>query len=114
MLVVLIIIRPDCQGYVCPGMLVVLTTEPGVRVIQEAWYRHTLISPPGYHILRLGISAGCSVTPFHQVSSTIVGGREILNPLENGNYYYYYYYYYSLKNCLRISICMYKGKFWNS
>ena len=55
------------QGYVCPGMLVVLTTEPGVRVIQEAWYRHSLISPPGYDILRLGISAGCSVTPFHQV-----------------------------------------------
>ena len=62
-MVVLILIRPDCQGYVCPGMLVVLTTEPGVRVIQEAWYRHTLIEPPGYDILRLGISAGCSVSP---------------------------------------------------
>ena len=56
-LVVLIFNLLARQGYVCPGMLVVLTTEPGVRVIQEAWYRHTLVSPPGYTILRLGISS---------------------------------------------------------
>ena len=34
---------------------------------QESWYRHNLVSPPGYKIYRLGISGGCSVTPFHQV-----------------------------------------------
>ena len=56
------------QGYVCPGMLVLLTTESGVLVMKEAWYRHSLTSPPGYNILRLGISSGCSVTPFQQVS----------------------------------------------
>ena len=70
-LVVLIFNLLARQGYVCPGMLVVLTTEPGVRVIQEAWYRHTLVSPPGYTILRLGISGGCSVTPFHQVRNIL-------------------------------------------
>ena len=52
-------------------MLVVLTTEAGVAVLQEAWYRHSLITPPGYNILRLGISGGCSVTPFHQVRSNL-------------------------------------------
>ena len=67
MLVVLIFNTPR-QGYVCPGMLVMLTNEKGVSVVQEAWYRHGLLSPPGYTILRLGISAGCSVTPFQQVS----------------------------------------------
>ena len=49
-------------------MLVLLTTESGVLVMKEAWYRHSLTSPPGYNILRLGISSGCSVTPFQQVS----------------------------------------------
>ena len=49
-------------------MLVMLTNEKGVSVVQEAWYRHGLLSPPGYTILRLGISAGCSVTPFQQAS----------------------------------------------
>ena len=53
-------------------MLVMLTNEKGVSVVQEAWYRHGLLSPPGYTILRLGISAGCSVTPFQQVSQSFV------------------------------------------
>ena len=36
---------------------------------QESWHRHGLLSPPGYKIHRLGISGGCSVTPFHQVDT---------------------------------------------
>lgn len=54
------------QGYVCPGMLVLLTNEVGVQVLQESWFKRTLVSPEGFKIYRLGLSGGCSVTPFPQ------------------------------------------------
>jgi hypothetical protein len=55
------------QGYVCPGILVTLSDAADVRVVQEAWSAHALATPPGYRIYRLGLSGGCSVTPFPQV-----------------------------------------------
>ena len=32
------------------------------------FFRHALAAPPGFRIFRLGLSTGCSVTPFAQVS----------------------------------------------
>jgi len=54
------------QGYVCPGMLILLTNEAGVQILQESWFKRTLVSPEGFKIYRLGLSGGCSVTPFPQ------------------------------------------------
>lgn len=54
------------QGYVCPGMLILLSNEAGLQVLQESWFKRTLVSPEGFKIYRLGLSGGCSVTPFPQ------------------------------------------------
>ena len=55
------------QGYVCPGILVTATDDEGVSVLRDHWTRHALAAPPGFRIFRLGLSTGCSVTPFAQV-----------------------------------------------
>ena len=60
------------QGYVCPGMLILLSNEAGLQVLQESWFKRTLVSPEGFKIYRLGLSGGCSVTPFPQVSNSFV------------------------------------------
>ena len=65
-----LLISLPLQGYVCPGILVTLSEGADVRVVQEAWSTHALATPPGYRIYRLGLSGGCSVTPFPQVSET--------------------------------------------
>ena len=57
------------QGYVCPGILVTATDDEGVSVLRDHWTRHALAAPPGFRIFRLGLSPGCSVTPFAQVCS---------------------------------------------
>lgn len=54
------------QGYVCPGILVTMTNEDNVKVLEDCWHKHTLRSPIGFKIYRLGLSGGCSVTPFNQ------------------------------------------------
>jgi len=54
------------QGYVCPGMLVLLTSEHGMQILKDSWFKRTLVSPEGFKIYRLGLSSGCSVTPFQQ------------------------------------------------
>ena len=56
------------QGYVCPGILVTMTNEDNVKVLEDCWHKHTLRSPIGFKIYRLGLSGGCSVTPFNQVT----------------------------------------------
>ena len=66
-LIKIVIILSFFQGYVCPGILVTLTDGDNVKVLEECWHRHTLISPSGFKIYRLGLSGGCSVTPFNQV-----------------------------------------------
>ena len=57
------------QGYVCPGILVTATDDEGVSILRDHWTRHALAAPPGFRIFRLGLSTGCSVTPFTQVCS---------------------------------------------
>ena len=57
------------QGYVCPGILVTATDDEGVSILRDHWTRHALAAPPGFRIFRLGLSTGCSVTPFAQVCS---------------------------------------------
>merc|ERR550517_2303926 len=54
------------QGYVCPGILVTATDDEGVSILRDHWTRHALAAPPGFRIFRLGLSTGCSVTPFAQ------------------------------------------------
>jgi len=54
------------QGYVCPGILVTSTEDTHLAVLEQCWKHHTLISPPGYKIFRLGLSGGCVVTPLNQ------------------------------------------------
>merc|ERR1719509_121057 len=54
------------QGYVCPGILVTSTDDASVSVLREHWGRRALAAPPGYRLWRLGLSAGCSLTPFVQ------------------------------------------------
>jgi hypothetical protein len=67
------------QGYVCPGILVTLSEGADVRVVQEAWCAHALATPTGYRIYRLGLSGGCSVTPFPQVPTSAILAREKTN-----------------------------------
>ena len=50
------------QGYVCPGLLVVLTDSAGLAAVRAGWERGRLVSPPGYTITRLGLSPPCQVT----------------------------------------------------
>ncbi len=71
------------QGYVCPGILVTLSEGADVRVVQEAWCAHALATPTGYRIYRLGLSGGCSVTPFPQVPTAAILARELAN---NGHF----------------------------
>ena len=66
-LIALFFISYYLQGYVCPGILVTATDDEGVSVLRDHWTRHALAAPPGFRIFRLGLSTGCSVTPFAQV-----------------------------------------------
>ena len=50
------------QGYVCPGLLVLLTDSAGLAAVRAGWERGRLVSPPGYTITRLGLSPPCQVT----------------------------------------------------
>ena len=45
-----------------------LTDGDNVKVLEDSWHKHTLVSPTGYKIFRLGLSGGCSVTPLNQVN----------------------------------------------
>ena len=73
------------QGYVCPGILVTLAGEEEVSFLQSAWESCSILCPQDLSILRfvkvdinekkkmdtfrLGLSSGCSVTPFPQSPS---------------------------------------------
>ena len=69
------------QGYVCPGILVTATDDEGVSVLRDHWTRHALAAPPGFRIFRLGLSTGCSVTPFAQVCPLILSKHLPTRPL---------------------------------
>jgi len=75
------------QGYVCPGILVTLTDGDNVKVLEDSWHKHTLVSPTGYKIFRLGLSGGCSVTPLNQGPSPSLPDAicAILSSLKSSN-----------------------------
>lgn len=75
------------QGYVCPGILVTLTDGDNIKVLEECWHKHTLISPSGFKIYRLGLSGGCTVTPFNQGPSPSLPDAicAILSSLKSSN-----------------------------
>jgi len=75
------------QGYVCPGILVTLTDGDNVKVLEECWHKQTLISPGGFKIYRLGLSGGCTVTPFNQGPSPSLPDAicAILSSLKSSN-----------------------------
>ena len=79
------LIVPFCifypQGYVCPGILVTATDDEGVSVLRDHWTRHALAAPPGFRIFRLGLSTGCSVTPFAQVCPLTLSKHLPIRPL---------------------------------
>ena len=54
------------QGYVCPGILVLLSGQGALEAVTEAWKRRLLISPPEARITQLGVSNGCVVKPVAQ------------------------------------------------
>jgi hypothetical protein len=54
------------QGYVCPGILVVIASHSNLDTVVDAWKRRLLASPPGGAISQLGMSNGCMVKPVAQ------------------------------------------------
>ena len=54
------------QGYVCPGILVLLAGPGALEAVTEAWKRRLLLSPPTAAITQLGVSNGCVVKPVAQ------------------------------------------------
>ena len=59
----------DCryQGYVCPGILIVIASHSNLETVVGAWRRRLLSSPPGVGpITQVGISNGCMVKPVTQ------------------------------------------------
>ena len=55
------------QGYVCPGILIVIASHANLETVVEAWRRRLLSSPPGVGpITQVGISNGCMVKPVTQ------------------------------------------------
>ena len=53
-------------------MLVLLANDEAVKILQESWFKRTLVSPDGFKIYRFGFSGGCSVTPFPQVNNLLL------------------------------------------
>ena len=56
------------QGYVCPGYLVTRTDTENINILQDNWTAHSLVSPPQYKIITVGLSQPCTMAPFTQVN----------------------------------------------
>lgn len=56
------------QGYVCPGILVLLANNSSLELIADAWKRRLLLSPPTCRISQFGLSNGCVVKPVLQTN----------------------------------------------
>ncbi len=62
----LLLLPSRYQGYVCPGILIVIASHANLNTVVDAWKRRLLASPPGGAISQLGISNGCMVKPVAQ------------------------------------------------
>eukprot|EP00095_Tigriopus_kingsejongensis_P006000 maker-scaffold505_size153196-snap-gene-0.19 protein:Tk06000 transcript:maker-scaffold505_size153196-snap-gene-0.19-mRNA-1 annotation:"AGAP006598-PA" len=56
------------QGYVCPGILVLLANNTALELIADAWKRRLLLAPPTCRISQFGLSNGCVVKPVLQTN----------------------------------------------
>ena len=59
------------QGYICPGILVLLASANNLEVVADAWRRRVLTPPANCKISQVGLSNGCVVKPVlqsHQVA----------------------------------------------
>lgn len=54
------------QGYVCPGILVLIANQTHLDLVTEAWRKRLLFAPQNSKISQLGISNGCIVKPVAQ------------------------------------------------
>ena len=57
------------QGYVCPGILVLIANTSCLETVCEAWKRRLLTPPLNCRISQVGISNGCVVKPVMQTHS---------------------------------------------
>ena len=59
------------QGYVCPGILVMIANSSHLELMADLWKRQLLTAPRGARISQVGLSTGCVVKPVplsHSVS----------------------------------------------
>ena len=59
------------QGYVCPGILVMIANSSHLELMADLWKRQLLTAPRGTRISQVGLSTGCVVRPVplsHSVS----------------------------------------------
>ena len=57
------------QGYVCPGILILIAGSSQLEMVADAWQRKLLSSPPNCRICQVGLSNGCVVKPLIQNQS---------------------------------------------
>lgn len=59
------------QGYVCPGIMVMIANSSHLELMADLWKRQLLTAPRGTRISQVGLSTGCVVRPVpvsHSVS----------------------------------------------
>uniref|UniRef100_A0A0K2T0G6 Putative LOC100650169 [Bombus terrestris] n=1 Tax=Lepeophtheirus salmonis TaxID=72036 RepID=A0A0K2T0G6_LEPSM len=54
------------QGYICPGILVTMTSSSNLEIIIDAWKRRVINSPTNTRITQVGLSGGCTIKPVLQ------------------------------------------------
>ena len=60
----------------CPGYLVTRTDTENINILQENWTAHSLVSPPHYKIITVGLSQPCTMAPFTQVNQVILSSEK--------------------------------------
>lgn len=51
------------QGYICPGILVMIANSSYLELMADLWKRQLLTAPRGTRISQVGLSTGCVVRP---------------------------------------------------
>ena len=51
------------QGYVCPGIMVMIANSSHLELMADLWKRQLLTAPRGTRISQVGLSTGCVVRP---------------------------------------------------
>ena len=54
------------QGYICPGILVMIANSSHIELVSDAWHRRMMTSPESCRISQVGVSNGCLVKPIVQ------------------------------------------------